>query len=60
MNEGINDIYVKAFNQAYLLAKFNVSLLDKILSSNQEGNYFDGLRDGKKTFEQERARQRQK
>jgi hypothetical protein len=51
MSEKINEIYIKAFNQAYLLAKYKSDLIAKILESKHENEYIQGLRDGKETFE---------
>ncbi len=51
MSNQINEIYIKAFNHAYLLAKYNGILLEKILESKNENEYIKGLMDGKKAYE---------
>ena len=51
--ETISSYYVKGFNHAYLLAQHNPKLLDKILSTPSEKDYFIGMKDGKHTHKQE-------
>lgn len=58
MSEEINDIYVKAFNQAYLLSKYNSELIEKILESKNEGIFFEGFEDGRKTYKKEISQSR--
>ena len=58
MRDPIDDIYIKTFNQAYLLANYNIVMIEKIIASKNDGRYFEGLRDGKLTFEKEQKRNR--
>lgn len=48
------DLYTRGFNQAFLLAKYNSPLIQKILETKNEGLYFEALSDGMKAFEIER------
>ena len=55
MSNQVDDIYIKAFNQAYLISKYNMTLIEKVLQSQNSGIYFQGLQDGKQTFEKEKG-----
>ena len=58
MSKELDDIYLKAFNQAYLLSKYNSDLIDKVLMRKNEGRYFEGLIDGKIAYSKERVNTR--
>lgn len=60
MSDSINDIYLKAFNNGYLLARYNTALLEKILESNNKVKYILGLKDGKNAFEIQQKKSREK
>jgi hypothetical protein len=49
-----------AFNHAYLLAKYNASILEKLVEVTPENNYVSGLKDGKKTYDLEMSKFRLK
>ena len=53
-------IYIKAFNHAYFLAKYNAIILEKILESPNDNEYYKGLRDGNRTFKKEQKISRSK
>jgi len=55
-----DNIYIKAFNNAYFLAKYNAIILEKILESHNDNDYYQGLRDGDKTFKKEQKISRSK
>jgi len=54
MDNSINKIFVKAFNQGYLLAKHNPTIIEKVLLHKNNGIYFEGFVTGKKINDQER------
>jgi hypothetical protein len=54
----LNDIYVKGFNNGYFLAKYNAPLIVKLIQTETNLEYIQALRDGKKTFEMERKKER--
>jgi len=51
MSDSINNIYIQALNNAYLLSKYKSKLIDTILKSPNDSIYFQGLRDGKKIYD---------
>ncbi|KAA3615874.1 MAG: hypothetical protein DWP94_15205 [Flavobacterium sp.] len=53
MNNNNDKLYLKAFNDGYILAKFNSHLINKLLESKIDSPYFDGLRDGNLEFVQQ-------
>jgi hypothetical protein len=52
--------YIKGVNHAYLLAEHKPQLLENLLKSDSRNDYFIGLRDGKRLYEQERSQSRLK
>ncbi len=50
--------YVKGVNHAYLLAEHQPQLLENLLKSESRNDYFIGLQDGKRMFEQECSQSR--
>lgn len=58
MGNSSDNTYIKAFNIAYLLAKYNSKLLNSILETPNESIYFQGLVDGKNTYDLERKNDR--
>lgn len=60
MSEQIDTLYIKAFNNAFVLSEFNAHLLEKILQTTTENNYIQGLKDGKTIFDLTRQKSRLK
>lgn len=58
MDETIDEIYLKGFNHAYLIAKYNMMILEKTLIAPNEGPYFEGLVDGKESVKLEQRKTR--
>ena len=58
MNDEINDIYLKAFNHAYLISKYESELAKKLVSNKNDGIYFQGFEDGRNQFVSERSQSR--
>lgn len=52
--------YIKGVNHAYLLAEHKPQLLKNLLKSEARNDYFIGLQDGKRLYEQERSQSRLK
>jgi len=50
--------YIKGVNHAYLLAEHQPQLLENLLKSESRNDYFIGLQDGKRLYEQERSQSR--
>ena len=50
--------YINGVNYAYVLAKHQPQLLDNLLKSESRNDYFIGLQDGKRLYEQERSKSR--
>jgi len=56
----IHPEYLKGFNSAYLLAQYKPQLIEQLLTHNIDNEYFRGMKDGKRIFEQERSQSRLK
>jgi len=57
----IDPKYLKGFNNAYLLVQYKPPLLEQLLNAtteNEYNEYLNGMKDGKRTFEQEQSRKR--
>jgi hypothetical protein len=52
----LTETYLKGFNHAYPLAQHKSQLIEQILSTATKNNYLEGMRDGKRVFEQEHNR----
>lgn len=52
--------YIKGVNHAYILAEHKPQLLENLLKSQSRNDYFIGLQDGKRIYEQERSQSRLK
>jgi len=50
--------YIKGFNDGYLLKQHKPKLLENILSTSSSNKYIEGLRDGERTYSQEKTRTR--
>lgn len=50
--------YIKGVNHAYLLAEYQPQLLDNLLKTESRNDYFIGLQDGKRLYEQEQSQSR--
>jgi hypothetical protein len=55
-----NSKYIKGFNHAYLLAKYKSQLIESILNTTSISDYIQGLKDGKRTYEQQKIKSRSK
>ena len=53
-----NTKYIKGFNHAYLLAKYKPELIKSLTNIKNQNAYFQGLKDGKDTFEQRKVKSR--
>ena len=51
--------YIKGVNHAYFMAKYNMTLLQKVLRLKNESPYFHGLIDGFNVFIKARENERQ-
>jgi len=58
MEESVHPQYLKGFNDAYLLAQHKPQLIEQLLKVATENDYFQGMKDGKYTFEQEQSQNR--
>lgn len=58
MEETVSKKYLKGFNDAYLLAEHKPKLVEQLLKTTTENEYLQGMRDGKRTFEQEKTQSR--
>jgi hypothetical protein len=52
--------YMKGVNHAYTLAEHQPSLLKKLLEVKKQNDYFIGLHDGQRIYEQEQSKSRLK
>ena len=50
--------YISGVNHAYILAEHQPKLLKKLLESKTENDYFVGLKDGQRLYEQNRSKSR--
>ena len=50
--------YIKGFNDGYLLKQHKPKLLENILSTSSSNKYIEGLRDGERTYSQEKVKSR--
>lgn len=51
----LTETYLKGFNRAYVLAQHTPDLLEKLLVTQTENDFIQGMRDGKNVFEQEQS-----
>ena len=56
MEETVNKQYIKGFNHAYFLAKYNPKLLDSLLVTKNDNQYFLGIEDGKVAYEKKKSK----
>lgn len=52
--------YIKGVNHAYTLAQHQPKLLNQLIEAKKQNDYFIGLKDGQRIFEQERSKSRLK
>ena len=57
MEEFIHPQYLKGFNDAYILVQHRPDLMEQIANTTSNTTYLEGLKDGKRTYEQERTQQ---
>ncbi len=50
--------YIKGFNDGYLLKEHKPKLLENILSTSSSNDYIQGLKDGERTYSQEKVKSR--
>lgn len=50
--------YINGVNHAYVLAEHQPNLLKQLLESKTQNDYFIGLQDGQRMYEQERSNTR--
>jgi len=50
--------YIKGFNDGYLLKQHKPELIEKLLSTSSTNEYIQGLRDGERTYEQQKVKSR--
>ncbi|WP_298508200.1 hypothetical protein [uncultured Kordia sp.] len=57
---GINNEkqYINGVNHAYILAQHQPTLLKQLLESKTQNDYFIGLQDGQRMYEQSRSKSR--
>ncbi|MEM7085246.1 MAG: hypothetical protein AAF489_03640 [Bacteroidota bacterium] len=60
MSDEINDIYIRAFNHAYLIAKYKSELARNILHTKNNGIYIQGFKDGRDQFNKDQMQSRLK
>lgn len=56
MDTSINPQYLKGFNHAYLLTRHKPELIRQLLNNPIDNEYFQGIKDGNRTFEQEQLK----
>ncbi|WP_396602044.1 hypothetical protein [Algibacter sp. R77976] len=50
--------YIKGFNDGYLLKEHKPELLENILNTTSTNDYIQGLKDGERTYSQEKVKSR--
>jgi|AntRauTorckE5430_2_1112549.scaffolds.fasta_scaffold10221_3 hypothetical protein len=50
--------YIKGFNDGYLLKQHKPELIEKLLGTPSTNEYIQGLRDGERTYEQQKVKLR--
>jgi hypothetical protein len=50
--------YIKGFNDGYLLKQHKPELIEKLLGTPSTNEYTRGLRDGERTYEQQKVKSR--
>ncbi len=58
METALSRHYIKGFNNAYFLAEYNPTLINKLITIEKDSDYINGLKDGKRTYELERQKSR--